>query len=143
PRLVVIDGLDECSANIDSQRDLLFTLQEVTSSTSLIRFLVCSRPESHLNSAFSSPRMATISYKIFLDDDYSAREDIALYLEDKFREIKEGHVFKHKLPTTWPSPDIIWDLANKSSGQFIYASTVIRYVESPKHRPNQRLDAIL
>ncbi|KAF9559649.1 hypothetical protein CPC08DRAFT_637577, partial [Agrocybe pediades] len=80
PRLVIIDGLDECSANIDSQQDLLFTLQEVTSSTSLIRFLVCSRPESHLNSAFSSPRMATISYKIFLDDDYSAQKDIKLYL---------------------------------------------------------------
>ncbi|KAF9553116.1 hypothetical protein CPC08DRAFT_767769 [Agrocybe pediades] len=27
PRLIIIDGLDECSASIDSQRDLLFTLQ--------------------------------------------------------------------------------------------------------------------
>ncbi|KAF9554824.1 hypothetical protein CPC08DRAFT_712575 [Agrocybe pediades] len=143
PHLVIIDGLDECSANIDSQQDLLFTLQEVTSSTSLLRFLVCSRPESHLNSAFSSPRMANIHYKIFLDNDYSARQDIKLYLEDKFREIKEGHPFKHKLPTTWPSPDIIRDLADKSSGQFIYAATVVRYVESPRHRPDQRLDAIL
>ncbi|KAF4611992.1 hypothetical protein D9613_004449 [Agrocybe pediades] len=143
PRLVIIDGLDECSANVDSQRDLLFTLQEVTGSTSLIRFLVCSRPESHLNSAFSLSRMANIHYKIFLDDDYSAQKDIELYLEDKFREIKEGHVFKHKLPTTWPSPDIIWDLVDKSSGQFIYAATVVRYVESPRHRPDQRLDAIL
>ncbi|KAF9547775.1 hypothetical protein CPC08DRAFT_359293 [Agrocybe pediades] len=143
PYLVVIDGLDECSANIDSQRDLLFTLQEVISSTSLIRFLVCSRPESHLNSAFSSSYMAKIHYKIFLDDDYSATKDIELYLEDKFREIKEGHVFKHKLPTTWPTPDNIRDLVYKSSGQFIYASTVIRYVESPRHRPDQRLDAVM
>ncbi|KAF9554830.1 hypothetical protein CPC08DRAFT_712585 [Agrocybe pediades] len=143
PRLIIIDGLDECSANIDSQRDLLFTLQEVTSLTSLIRFLICSRPESHLNSAFSSSRMADIHYKIFLDDHYSAQQDIELYLEDKFREIKERHVFKHKLPTTWPSPNVIWDLANKSSGQFIYASTVVRYVESPRHRPDQRLDAAL
>ncbi|KAF4611533.1 hypothetical protein D9613_004468 [Agrocybe pediades] len=143
PRLVIIDGLDECSANIDSQQDLLFTLQEVTSSTSLIRFLVCSRPESHLNSAFSSPRMATISYKIFLDDDYSAQKDIELYLEDKIREIKEGHPFKHKLPSMWPGPGGIWHLASKSSGQFIYAATVVRYIQSPRHRPNQRLDAIL
>ncbi|KAF4611983.1 hypothetical protein D9613_004440 [Agrocybe pediades] len=119
PRLIIIDGLDECSANMDSQRDLLFTLQEVTNSTTLIRFL------------------------IFLDDDYSAREDIELYLEDKFQEIKERHIFKHKLPATWPRLEIIWDLANKSSGQFIYASTVVRYIESPRHRPDQRLDAIL
>ncbi|KAF9550446.1 hypothetical protein CPC08DRAFT_322895 [Agrocybe pediades] len=143
PHLIIIDGLDECSASKDSQRDLVFTLQEVTSFTTLIRFLVCSRPESHLNSAFSSSRMANIHYNIFLDDDYSAHQDIHSYLEDKFREIKEGHVFKHQFPTTWPSPDIIRDLADKSSGQFIYASTVVRYIESPKHRPNQRLDAIL
>ncbi|KAF9553299.1 hypothetical protein CPC08DRAFT_767655 [Agrocybe pediades] len=143
PRLIIIDGLDECSANINSQQDLLFTLQEVTSSTSLLRFLVCSRPESHLNNAFSSSRMANIHYKILLDDDYSAYQDIKLYLQDKFRDIKEGNLFKRKLPTTWPSPEIIWDLAHKSSGQFIYASTVVRYVESPRHRPNKRLDAIL
>ncbi|KAF9547270.1 hypothetical protein CPC08DRAFT_364986 [Agrocybe pediades] len=143
PRLVIIDGLDECSADIDSQQDLLFTLQEVTSSASHIRFLVCSRPESHLNNAFSSLCMANIHYKMFLDDDYSALQDIVLYLEDKFREIKEGHVFKHKLPTTWPRPEIIQDLAYKSSGQFIYASTVVRYVKSPRHRPDQRLDAAL
>ncbi|KAF4611434.1 hypothetical protein D9613_004438 [Agrocybe pediades] len=143
PRLVIIDGLDECSANINSQRDLLYTLQEVTGSTTLIRFLVSSRPESHLNNAFSSSRMANIHYKIFLDDDYSAYQDIKLYLQDKFQEIKEGHVFKHKLLATWPKPEIIWDLARKSSGQFIYASTVIRYVESPRHRPDQRLDAAL
>ncbi|KAF9559631.1 hypothetical protein CPC08DRAFT_592401, partial [Agrocybe pediades] len=130
PHLIIIDGLDECSANIDSQQDLLFTLQEViTSTVTPIRFLLCSRPESHLNNAFSSSRMANIHYRIFLDDDYSAHEDIKLYLEDKFREIKEGHVFKHKLPTTWPSPDIMCDLAYKSSGQFIYASTVVQYVK--------------
>ncbi|KAF9550450.1 hypothetical protein CPC08DRAFT_768899 [Agrocybe pediades] len=143
PRLIIIDGLDECTANIDSQRHLLFTLQDVVASTTLIRFLVCSRPESHLNNAFSSSRMANIHYKIFLDNDYSAREDIQLYLEDKFREIKEGHAFNHKLPAMWPSPGIIWDLTNKSSGQFIYASTVVRYVQSPRHRPDQRLDVAL
>ncbi|KAF9539037.1 hypothetical protein CPC08DRAFT_771035 [Agrocybe pediades] len=143
PRLIIIDGVDECSANVDSQRDLLFTLQEVTSSTSLIRFLVCSRPESHLNNAFSSSCMANIHYKIFLDDNYSAQKDIELYLEDKFQEIKEGHTFKHKLSMMWPKPGVISNLADKSSGQFIYASTVIRYIESPRHRPDQRLDAIL
>ncbi|KAF9558772.1 hypothetical protein CPC08DRAFT_724297 [Agrocybe pediades] len=33
-------------------------------------------------------------------------------------------------------------LVEKSSGQFIYAATVVRYVESPRHRPDQRLYAI-
>ncbi|KAF4611938.1 hypothetical protein D9613_004429 [Agrocybe pediades] len=37
---------------------------------------------------------------------------------------------------------MINDLINKSSGQFIYASTIVRYVQSPRHRPHQRLEAI-
>jgi len=37
----------------------------------------------------------------------------------------------------------MYQLVDKSSGQFIYAATVIRYVESPHHRPHQRLDSIL
>ncbi|KAF9547774.1 hypothetical protein CPC08DRAFT_769372, partial [Agrocybe pediades] len=144
PHLIIIDGLDECSASIDSQRELLFTLQEVTSSTALIRFLVCSRLEIHLNSAFGLPRIANILHKIFLDDDdYSAAEDIRVYLEDKFKEIRDGHVFKHTLPDIWPEPETIRVLVYKSSGQFIYAATVVRYVQSPRHRPHQRLDAVL
>ena len=33
--------------------------------------------------------------------------------------------------------------ANNPGGQFIYASTVIRYVKSPKHNPHERLRDIL
>ncbi|KAF4617337.1 hypothetical protein D9613_006430 [Agrocybe pediades] len=142
PRLIIIDGLDECSASIDSQRDLLFTLQEATVTTPFIRFLVCSRPENHLNSTFGLPRMTHILQTIFLDDDISAEEDIRLFLEDKFKEIREDHIFKHTLPTAWPRPEMVDNLVSKSSGQFIYAATVVKYVESPKHRPHQCLDAV-
>ncbi|KAF9542796.1 hypothetical protein CPC08DRAFT_589931, partial [Agrocybe pediades] len=126
PCLIIIDGLDECSA-VNSQQDLLLNLQEVTNTTTLVRFLVCSRPESHLNIAFSLLQMATILYKIFLDNDYSAREDIQVYLEDKFKEIKEGHLFKHMLPDPWPTFGMVFDLVRRSSEQFIYAATVVRY----------------
>ncbi|KAF9537636.1 hypothetical protein CPC08DRAFT_534823 [Agrocybe pediades] len=141
PCLIIIDGLDECSA-VNSQRDLLLTLHEVTSTTTLIRFLVCSRPESHLNNTFSLSHMVPIIYKIFLNNDYSASRDIRVYLEDKFKQIKEGHSFKHLLPDPRPTPRMVYDLVEKASGQFIYAATVVGYVESPRHRPDERLNAI-
>ncbi|KAF9552545.1 hypothetical protein CPC08DRAFT_269148 [Agrocybe pediades] len=141
PQLIIIDGLDECSA-FSSQQDLLLTLQVVTNMTTLIRFLVCSRPESHLNSAFGSSRMAPILHTIFLDNNYSASMDIELYLKDKFKQIKEEHVFKNALPDPWPTPTMVHNLVEKLSGQFIYAATVVRYLESPRHRPDQRLNAI-
>ncbi|KAF9556192.1 hypothetical protein CPC08DRAFT_765393 [Agrocybe pediades] len=86
--------------------------------------------------------MTYILQTIFLDDDISADKDIRLFFEDKFKEIREGHIFKHTLPTTWPRPEMVDTLVSKSSGQFIYAATVVKYVESPKHRPHQRLDAV-
>ncbi|KAF9553134.1 hypothetical protein CPC08DRAFT_599600, partial [Agrocybe pediades] len=94
-----------------------------------IRFLVCSRPENHINSTFGLPRMTYILQTIFLDDDISADKDIRLFFEDKFKEIREGHIFKHTLPTTWPRPEMVDTLVSKSSGQFIYAATVVKYVE--------------
>ncbi|KAF4618507.1 hypothetical protein D9613_009760 [Agrocybe pediades] len=153
PLLIIIDGLDECSKsteqkNVDEcggtmdQKSLLLALQEATRSMPHVRFLVCSRPENHINAAFGLPRMSGALFKIFLGDDYAAHEDIRLYLEDKFKEIKNGHVFKHTLPATWPTAQTIGQLLVKSSGQFIYASTVIRYIESPRHRPHQRLEAL-
>ncbi|KAF9552505.1 hypothetical protein CPC08DRAFT_646802, partial [Agrocybe pediades] len=129
PHLIIIDGLDECSVT-NSQQDLVLTLQEVTNTTTLIRFLVCSRLESHLNSVFGSSRMIPIFCYIFLDNDnYSASEDIRVFLEDKFKQIKEEHMFKHMLLDPWPTPETVDTLVDKSSGQFIYAATVIRYLE--------------
>ncbi|KAF9539337.1 hypothetical protein CPC08DRAFT_770988 [Agrocybe pediades] len=141
PCLIIIDGLDECS-DINSQRDLLLTLHEVTSTTMFIRFLVCSRPESHLNNTFGLPHMVPIIYKIFLDNDHVSRHDIRLYFKDKFKQIKAGHSFKHLLPDPWPSSEMVDTLVDKSSGQFIYAATVIGYIESPRHRPDERLNVI-
>ncbi|KAF9552922.1 hypothetical protein CPC08DRAFT_822590 [Agrocybe pediades] len=141
PRLIVIDGLDECSETMD-QKNLLLALREATKSTTLIRFLICSRPEKHISSAFRLPQMSNIFFKIFIGDDYCASIDIRPYLEDKFKEIREGHLYKHTLPATWPAPKIIDDLVYKSSGQFIYASTVIRYIQSLDHKPHERLEVI-
>jgi len=40
-------------------------------------------------------------------------------------------------------PEVLERLIQKSSGQFIYAATVIRYVQSLRHRPNHRLDIVM
>jgi hypothetical protein len=45
-------------------------------------------------------------------------------------------------PSGWPSDKDIRRLVKKSSGQFIYASTVIKYVESTCHLPQERLDVV-
>ncbi|KAJ7791019.1 hypothetical protein B0H14DRAFT_2535236 [Mycena olivaceomarginata] len=43
----------------------------------------------------------------------------------------------------WPPHDIFHNLVEKSSGYFIYASTIIKFIDDKNHRPTQRLALIL
>jgi len=143
PRLIVVDGLDECLDHAH-QRDILHALLYLATMSSIpIRVLVGSRRESHIVTIFSAIRMNITLFKILLDNDYSSMDDIELYLREQFQQIQETHIFKASIPSSWPSEDQLDQLKYKSSGQFIYATIVVRYVESSLHRPQQRLDAIL
>jgi len=143
PCLIVVDGLDECSDQATQQDifDALFSLS--TPSAIRIRVLVCRRKESHIVSMFSTIQMSNMLFKIFLHNDYSSRKDIELYLREQFQRIRETHIFKTSIASSWPTEDQLAQLTRKSSGQFIYAIIVVGYVKSSLYRPQQRLDAIL
>ena len=139
-RLVIIDGLDECFP-VESQDDILDIL-----STSLqhlqtpLYFLIASRPHTNIRYAFSSNAFCSIIHTLPLEHDYQSTEDIRHYLMSSFEEIRSKHVY---LPSSWPKTDDIEVLVEKSSGQFIYAATVIRYIARGHHGHEKRLDIVL
>ena len=69
-------------------------------------------------------------------------EDIRLYLQEKL-----GAVAKRRsdleLPDQWPSDDELTALTKKSSGLFIFASTLVKFIESEDHEPRERLRLIV
>jgi hypothetical protein len=69
--------------------------------------------------------------------------DIRNFFEKEFEEIRLVHRLGRHLPHVWPDRTAMASLVDRSSGHFIYASTVIRYIQSPKHRPDDRLEVIL
>ena len=77
-----------------------------------------------------------------LDDSYCPNDDIRLFLQSKFDEIKQNHPLHSLLPPKWPSNSEISCLVEKSLGQFIYAATVMKYLNSPHSWPTDRLDII-
>lgn len=81
--------------------------------------------------------------RLLLDDSYLPDEDIERFLRDRFEEIKEPHPFRLSIPSPWPTDTVVESLVRKSSGQFIYASTVIKHVDSSRHKPPNRLEVIL
>ena len=145
PRLIIIDGLDECDGpSIQSSiiRLLSTALRHIQIPLIL---LVASRPEPHILNTFNFliKSESQFSRHIVLDDSYEPDADIREFLVSRFKEIKENHRLAVYIPVSWPSEEIVDRLVRKSSGQFIYASTVMKYLNSPKHRPMKRLDVIL
>ena len=143
PRLIIIDGLDECDGP-SIQSSIICVL-----STALLRMpvplflFIASRPEPQILKAFNHLNKYQAARHIVLDDSYEPDVDIKTFLLSRFEEIKEDHQLAAYIPQSWPSERIVNRLVRKASGQFIYASTVMKYLESPKHRPMKRLDVIM
>ena len=141
-RLVIIDGLDKCSEP-KVQQNILEVLANSQQQYQLpLIFLFASCPEQHISHAFNTGLLSNVTSRLTLDESYLPDEDIKLFLADKFHEIKSTHQLCAYIPSQWPLPNILQQLVQKSSGQFIYASTVIHYVTSIRHKPVDRLDII-
>ena len=141
PTLFIIDGLDECTSALDVQRSVLQVLAKRLPIPML--FLVASRPEPHIRGFFAAEPMASITTTLALDNSYCPDADIEVFFEAKFNAIRRDHLLRDHFPDPWPSAADIDHLVRKASGQFIYASTVMKYIESPRHWPTDRLKTIL
>ena len=133
PRLFVIDGLDECQ-NTSLQCELLRAISRAIPQIPYpVRFFVTSRPEAHITDVFDHDRdlQAIKVHRYNLSDDPDGDLDIRNYVEKEFEQIRRVH----HLPHTWPDQGAIDSLVKRSSGNFAYASTVVRYIRSQKHHP--------
>ncbi|KAF8886251.1 hypothetical protein CPB84DRAFT_1749997 [Gymnopilus junonius] len=143
PRVIVIDGLDECD-NPAKQCQLIHVLHQVIQSVPIpLSLLVASRPEHHIRGAFDDDDLKKCSFRLALDNSLNPDADIRTYLEAKFAVIRQSRPMEFSPDTIWPIPDDTDTLIARASGQFIYASTVEKFVSSPRHNPVKRLEIIL
>ena len=143
PSVIIIDGLDECQGT-DIQSGLVKSLAAAFRGSPLcIRILIASRPEVYLQSTFNLSSLRPHISNLALSDEYSPEEDIYRFLDDSFDKIRREHPLASYIPSSWPSADILRDLTCKSSGQFIFASTTVKYIGGDPHQlPHRRLDVI-
>ncbi|KAL0066535.1 hypothetical protein AAF712_006337 [Marasmius tenuissimus] len=75
--------------------------------------------------------------------DHAVRDDIEEYLRKEFDRLREEH--KGTLPVSWPGEDVIIVLVDRSTGQFIYVTTVIKFLSTGEVpvTPQQRLEIVL
>ena len=104
--------------------------------------IFASRTESQLRMAFDEPEVDCILWRLPLDTDYRAADDIRLFLDDSFSKIKRTHPFRSSIKPEWPTPLLLQEIVDKSSNQFIYASVVIKFISLPRLHPVQQLEIV-
>ena len=138
--LVIIDGLDECIDKATQQSILRLLCEMITVHKLPLRFLIGSRPESHIRSSFDQESLYTITHRVILDETFNPGEDIRVFLKDGFAKICAENSI---LSRSWPGKGIIDLLVQRSSGQFIYAATVLKFVAADFCSPTKQLALVL
>ena len=145
PNIIVIDGLDECG-DAAMQIRILKMIRDAVQNTPYFpfRFLICSRPESWIDEAFSAEPLCHLSKVMVLDDYALAAEDIRRYCCHHFQEITSDLKDRYtQFPTPWPSEQQLQDLVDKSGNQFAYVATVFRFIRLGDNHPVDQLRRIL
>ncbi|KAJ6569211.1 hypothetical protein B0H19DRAFT_1134858 [Mycena capillaripes] len=138
--LLLIDGLDECQDE-RVQTEILRSIGDAAWEYSIpLRFLVASRPEPHIRQILEGPQLADLTRPFNIKQSFF---DVERYLRDEFARIHADHYHTmSRVPTPWPSTQALNSLVLQSSGYFIYASTVIKFIDDPNCRPTERLAVV-
>ncbi|TFK34668.1 hypothetical protein BDQ12DRAFT_572603, partial [Crucibulum laeve] len=146
PPLVVIDGLNECMDENKQVRILQLISNAVSIQGFPFYFLIASRSKRHISTEFQQEYISKLFHPISLANIVNTDHNIRLVLESGFLEILEHARHQdsmHDIARPWPSQDIIKELVTRASGQFIYAITVLKYVDDPDSRPADQLTTVL
>ncbi|KAJ3516048.1 hypothetical protein NMY22_g14297 [Coprinellus aureogranulatus] len=138
--VMVIDGFDECV--VTERGHLLQILYKIATESPRFLIIVASRPEFDIRTTFNSANYKAITHFLRLQD-YDGTSDIRNYFCDEFCRIRDNHPAKTSIPAMWPTEYVLQTLIEKSSGNFIVSSTVIKYVDNPRRNPTALLQDVV
>ncbi|KAF9442138.1 hypothetical protein P691DRAFT_765537 [Macrolepiota fuliginosa MF-IS2] len=128
PLLIILDGLDECE---DKQAqcefiDMISTHVQQVDEFPLL-WMICSRPEWHLESMISDPDYHVVCKREKLDVyDEEAQEDVRRLLEAEFDKIQKR--YRARLPDGWPPEECFDRIVRAADGHLGLASFVLRFI---------------
>ena len=106
--------------------------------------MIGSRPESHIRDSFDQESLYTITRRVILDETFNPGKDIYVFLRDGFAKIcAKNPILSRRVEQPWPKEGIIDLLVQRSSGQFIYAATVLKFVGADFCSPTNQLALVM
>ena len=141
--LIVIDALDECKDK-NPESAILSILSSYVNKIPQVKFFITRRPEVGIRSGFRLESLAQITKVLKLHEvkPEAVDSDIKLYFRTRLSSIVKNQS-DCNLTEDWPTPSDIEVLCEKAAGDFIYASTVVRFVSSRNHSPTKQLATII
>jgi hypothetical protein len=148
PVVLVIDALDECR---DDDPEIEGAAEIITVFTSALsqypdlplRLFISSRPEYKIAERMTDPAITHMIRSLSLGA-VNAQDDIRIFLQYRFDQIRRHRrKFMGAIVDPWPSPPVLDALVRKSSGLFVYASTIVNFVDTNRKNPVKQLDIVL
>jgi hypothetical protein len=140
--LVILDALDECKDDRVTSI-ILSSLSRHVTELSPLKFLITSRPEQSITSAFkpSSPLSPqTRPLKLHEIELGIVQQDIEHYLTSCLSQIRE----EYYLEDSWPSASDTHSLTLLCGGLFIFAATSVNFIRDRNYsNPTDQLTSLL
>ncbi|KAJ7614871.1 hypothetical protein FB45DRAFT_249006 [Roridomyces roridus] len=139
PRILLVDGLDECDG-IAIQQEILHSIFQIFfTHAHPLKIVIASRPEPDIRAVFDDNAFDSLH----ITNIEQSFADVETFLCREFARIHREHHTMLRVPLPWPSTHILRRLVRKSSGYFIYAATIIKFVDDKDFRPTDQLAMIL
>ena len=139
--VVVIDALDECGgldgSSRQARKEILDCFAKWAKLAPGVKLIITSRAEQDIKQAFSTIPHTPLEIHIGDSATEVSGHNIQLYLRAKFKRIASDN----EIVRDWPGDQIVTDLAQCAKGVFIWATTIMEFIE---HRvPMHQLKVIL
>jgi hypothetical protein len=143
---IVIDALDECFTDDRGRHGgelLSLLVRGLLKLSRRLKLFITSRTEITIQETFedlSSSAHQKVTRLHDLDRGM-VESDVRTYLTTSFAAIVASRRRLHL--TDWPSSEVVEVLVERSQALFIYAATIIRFVDDRQYSPRSRLDFLL
>lgn len=130
---ILLDGLDECDGE-EAQVLIVKLISRFSAQhpTAPLVWVIASRPEAHLNVVFESGEVRDTYWTLTVPTNTDeACRDVEQFLRAKFKEV--GQKYRDLIPVSapWPMERDLVRIFKAASGLFVFASTLIRFVDDP------------
>jgi len=143
PKVVFIDGLDECTSG-DTQAEIIKIIaSSVRERSTPFHWVIFSRAEPRIVSTFKQDNIASVIHSVELPISREADGETEMYLRGEFKNILEHRGFPQLL-SLWRSDNDIRTLVDAAAGLFVHPAAVLRHVAYPPDSQfRERLQSVL